>query len=414
MALDLTTGSALLKKVYLKQYYDDLIAKSRVSLALLKKDENFTGSSREVRGKFGLPQSVSNDFATAAAAAAGASSKWSALSVTGVSKNAVVSVSGDIIAQASDDVGGYLRPVKEEIDGSIENLSNRRAAEIMGSGWGDIGVIETGSISGSTFRVATQSDMVKFEKGLVLVFAQTQAASALRASGGTLTVTAVDRASRTVTVGAAVSTLSGVTSGDYIFVSGDREDSATPSRKCIAGFQAWIPPYGYSFASDNFFGQDRSLDPTRLAGQRLDASTGISMAETLQNAATVVSAEGGTLDHFIVSPTVYNRIAIELGQRVRQQPIAMGKVGFSSLAVQCPSGDVTIVSDRFQSDNSMLGIELDSWRLLSKGSLVKVSDDDGLMILRDPSNDGIQARIISRNAQLVCTRPFANINVKLA
>jgi hypothetical protein len=243
MTLDYSKANLILKNLYNDSEQRDMIAKSRPTLGLLGKEEKMSGDKRMVVPRYGMPETVNTVFSDAQTAASSESSKWARFEVTGITKHGVALIDGDIIARADNDLAAFIRPIKTEIDGVMETMSNRRAGELFGSGWGDIGTIKTGSISGATLVLNLKSSMVRVEKGQKHVFSQSQSSNTLRNTGGTttLTVLSVNRSTQTVTYTANVSTVTGVTDGDYVFIYGDRQDSATPSRVCLAGFEGNRP-----------------------------------------------------------------------------------------------------------------------------------------------------------------------------
>ena len=93
-----------------------------------------------------------------------------------------------------------------------------------------------------------------------LVFAA-NTASALRASGASITITGVDRDLGVLTF-ASTAAITGLTNADSIFANGDYT-AANDKLKC-SGLLDWIPSTTPS--ATTFFGVDRSTDPTRLAG----------------------------------------------------------------------------------------------------------------------------------------------------
>lgn len=414
MSLGVTEADKALKYVYkTENYLDDLISNKRTTLALIKKIENHSGKGTPIVPRYGLPGAVDNDFATAQTAADSTSSAWGEFMIYGFTKHADAKISGDAIARARNQDGGWLKPIKDEVDGTMNSLANRRAIDFFTAGWGEIGVIEAGSVSGATLRLTLKSAMQRVEKDQRHVFGSGLSSGVLAGSGASLKVVSVDRASRQITYNANISTVSsGITDGYYVFFANDRENSASPSRKVMSGFEAWCPPHGYSFSGDSFLGQDRSVDVTRLAGHRLDATGGASLEEILQEAAATVCTDGD-LAEFIVSPNTFRALSVQLGTRTRFQPVSNGRVGFSSITISGPNGDISVLSDRFHSDDRIYGTNLKSWRVYSDGKLVRLNDDDGMRVLREGAGDNVEARIVSRIAEYVCLAPQNNINIKI-
>lgn len=411
MSLTTSTADPILKVLYKDEYVDDVTNKKNPLLMALDRFEKFNGRNTPVIPLYGNPQTVSADFATAQAASLLESSKWGNLAITGSTKHSIVVVAGDAISQTRDNMGSFVRAVQNETDRGLIQLANSRACELFRSGWGDIGVIGTIPGAASSITLATATDGVNFEKGQKHVFAAAQATGNLRGSGASLTVTAVARGTTTTTVtySGTLASVSAV-AGDYIFQKGDRQDAATPVRQVIAGLEAWCPVSAPQ-SGDNFFGQDRSVD-SRLYGLSQD-STGQGLEEAFLDADAKVSLEGGSLSHFLVNPVTYSEVAKAMGSRVRPSSFGKGSVGFSSLMVTGQSGDIAIVADRNCPANRIFGVEMDSWQLISDKKFVRINDDDGMIVLRQPSGDGVEVRLKSALGQLLCTLPNHNINIQI-
>ncbi len=411
MALNSSNADPILKQLYKDDLLEDLTNNRNPFLMSVPRFEKFNGKNMPVIPLYGNPQTVSADFATAQTASSVDSSKWGNFLITGNTKHAIVSVTGDVISQTRDDMGSFVRAVKNETDRGLIQLANSRAGELFKSGWGDIGIIGTIPGSASSITLATASDGVKFEKGQLHVFSATQSSSVLRGSGTALTVLSVARGkdTTTITYTATLASASAVV-GDYIFNKGDRQDSATPSRVVVAGVSAWLPVTAPT-SGDSFFGQDRSLD-SRLYGLSQD-STGQSLEEALIDADASVTIEGGSLSDFFMNPRTFAELSKSLGSRVRYQDVQKGKVGFSSIIVTGQNGDIRCMSDRSVPANRIYGLEMDSWLLVSDKKFVRINDDDGLLVLRQPSGDGVEVRLKSAIAQLVCKAPNHNINLQV-
>ncbi len=410
MSLTPSNADPVLKQLYRDENLEDLTNKRNPFLTLLKRMEKFEGRNMPVVPLYGNPQTVSASFAIAQAAAAGESSKWAEFLMTGSTKHSIVTITGEAISATRSDMGSFVRAVKNETDRGLVQLTNSRATELFRSGWGDIGTIGTIPGASTSITLANASDGVSFEVGQKHVFSESQAAHVLR-SASPLTVVAVSRGkdTSTVTYGASLGSVSAVV-GDTIFNYGDRENSGTPSRLVVAGVEAWCPVTAPA-SSEDFFGQDRSVD-SRLYGLSQDSS-GQSPEEALLDADASVFLEGGAISHFLVNPRTYAELVKSLGSRVRYQDFAKGKVGFSSLQIAGQEGDIAIVADRNVPANRIFGLEMDSWELCSDKKIVRINDDDGLILLRQGSADGVEVRLKSAKAQLVCRAPNHNINIQI-
>lgn len=400
MALDMTSFDAALKEHYTKEQIYNLVYKTNPTLALIKKVTNAGGKRIPFPVIYGNPQNASADFATAQGVASDSSiDSWD---MTRTKYYSHVYIDNETLHASKGGDNAFMEAVTE-IDRGIQTLGRRLAVTAFRSGWGDIGVIQT--INSSVIQLATVSDVHNFEKGMSLVFASTQASSTLRSATG-VKVTAVNRSQGTVTI---ASTPGGVVAGDWIFIAGDREDSATPVRKCVAGFDAWLPTTRPS--STAFFGVDRSVDD-RLAGLRFDGTT-VPIEEALVNAANNIGAMGGKTSHFVMSYDKYAALANSLGTKVQYVDVKTDAgVGFTGIKVFTPGGAASVLPDQNCPSNRAYALQLDTWRLLCIDDTAVTIDDDGNKMLRQATSDSYEVR--NRfYGNLVCLAPGYNAVISL-
>lgn len=391
MALDTTSFAAALKTHYKPGMVEDLVYKKNPLFAMLQKATDMRGDATKVALLHGNPQNRSASFAQAQATST--TSLVKAFSVTRVSDYSLASIQREVMLASEGNADAFMKAVTTEIDGSMHALARSIATKLYRAGWGDIGRINA-TVTGTTLTLATASDIVNFEVGMVLQFAASQSADALRDSGDSVTVTAVNRTAGSMTVTPNLSGISGLTSGDYIFLKGDRQDSATPSRLCIAGLEAWAGASAPS-SSESFFGVDRSVDATRLGGLRLDA-TGSPIEEALIDGAALVAREGGSIQQYFMAPVNVASLVKSLGAKVQyiDQKVS-ANVSFPGVRVWGGDGGVIdVVADANCPANRIFGVNLDHLWLGSIGEAVQIVDEDiksGL--LRAATSDAFDLRV---------------------
>lgn len=406
MSYDLTSAAAILKTVYNKQKMEDLIYSKQPLLGMIKKNENFVGDALKIPVIHGNPVNVSADFTTARAGTTTSLSK--AFSITTCSLYGHAVIDNKTMQLARSNEGAFVTAMVSEVDGTIRSLTNSLAQQICRAGWGDVGRL-SGAVSGTTLTLSEPEDIVNFEVGDELQFASTQAASALRDSGDSVTVTAVNRAAGTMTVDN-LSGISGLADGDWIFKKGNRQDSGTPSRLVLAGLGAWIPQTAPD--STSFFGVDRSIDPTRLGGQRVVAS-GASVEETILDGSRMIAREGGGADTCFINPSDYHQLIVSLGSKVQYcNNEVKPRVGFRGVLISGQSGDISVHADRNVPAGQGWLLQLDTFVLHSVKTLVhNVGQDvDGLVLERGASADTAVVRL-GAYAQLSCNAPGFNCHL---
>jgi len=406
MSLDMTSFDAALKQHYTDDMVENLVYKDNPFLALVAKMEDFGGRNLPIPLIRGNPQNRSATFATAQAGTT--TSALSAFLLTRVKDYSIATVDNETLEASKGNANAFLEAATVEIDGCINALTRSIATKLYRSGWGDVGQVNA-TVTGTTLTLLNANDIVNFEVGQVLQFADDQDGSALRDSGDSVTVSAVNRSAGTMTVGT-LSGISGLASADYIFLKGDRQDSATPTRLSIAGLEAWCPATAPGTTA--FFGVDRTPDITRLSGLRYDGAA-VPIEEALIEAASQVAREGGKIDHFFMSYATFSSLEKALGTKVQYVDVKMNaEIGFRGIVVNGPRGPIKCIPDQNCPSSRVFGVQLGTWKLYSLGKAVRVIDTDGLQMLRQASADGVEVRY-GFYGNLGCRAPGFNINVQV-
>lgn len=416
--LDMTSFNAALKEYYTDEAVEDMVYKDNPFFGLVPKHESMLGEYEVVPIIYGNPQGRSSNFTRAQTRAASTSSLLKKFLVTRVKDYSLAQVDNETLLASQGDRGAFMRAATLEFDGAINSLTRSIATAMYRSGYGNIGIVASGGVSSATITLATVADITNFEVGMELVVADSLATSTLRSlgsSGNGLIVTGVNRSTGVLTFGYNVTDstngIPGTTSGDYLFVRGDREDSATASRTKIAGLAAWVPQSSPS--STSFFGVDRSSDVTRLGGQRYDGR-GIPIEEALLEGASLVAREGFKIDTYLINYANYSALEKSLGSKVQYVDLAANaRIAFRGIRINGPRGEVNIVPDQNCQADTAWGLKMDTWQLGSIGKAVRVIDTDGLDMLRLNSSDGVESRW-GFYGNLLCHAPGANVNVQLA
>lgn len=388
--------------------------KNNPFFALVPKKKDFYGRNYPQPIKYGSPQGRSANFVRAQTRGASENSKLKEFLITRIKDYCVATIDNETMDASENDSGAFIRAAQLEMDGAINSLTRSLCIAQYRTGFGEIGVV--GSFSTTTITLATIEDVTNFEVGQELMLSLSVSANTLKAlgsSGNGLIITGVNRVTGVLTFGFnvddATNGIPTIANADVIFVRGDREDSATPTRLKIAGLAAWIPTSAPS--STAFFGVDRSVDPTRLAGVRYDASS-YPIEEGLINAAVTIGREGGLTDHCFLNHTKYKDLELALGSKVQYADLKVGDIGFRALRINGPSGDIKVIADMNCPANLAYMLQLDTWVHHSLKNPVRVLDGDGNKMLRQSAADGVEIRW-GYYANLRCLRPGANGVVQL-
>lgn len=402
MALDMTSFAPALKAYYTRDKVEMMVYKDNPFLALLPKMEDFKGANLPIPIIYGNPTGRSATFATAQANKNNSNLK--SFTLTRAKDYSIASIDNETLEASQGDKGAFLEAATVEIDGAMNAAARSAATAVFRDGSGAIGRINA-TVTGTTLTLATAVDIVNFEVGMKLQFSSAATSASLRASGATVTVTAIDRSAGSMTVGANLNTITGLTSNDYINVQGDIESK-------IKGLDAWLPS---SVTSTSFFGVDRTADSVRLGGCRYDGSSQ-PIEEALVDALSLVAREGGNPDYCFVNYANFSNLEKALGSKVQYVNLGVDglpTVGFRGLMINGPRGPVKVVADQNCPAAVAYLIQMDKWKLYSLGMAPKILDADGMKMLRESSADSTEVRV-GYYAQLGCRAPGFNCRVTLA
>ena len=426
---------AALKELYTddKEYLKDLVYKENPFLALVPKNESpdgFAGKYIPVPLEYGNPQGRSHTFADA-------QSQQTATSLVSffvyvIQDYQLVTISNLLMEQTKSNAGAFVDAAKLQMDGGFRNITNNIAFELFGSGTATRGVsAASSSQSGANPNVVTlpltnAQQIVAFEVGMLIVASATDGGAP---STDAVQVTSVDRASGIVTgngvvisSGANQASMSGnwaIGSGlAYLSVNGDLPSagaSNTGSFLALSGLSAWIPVTSPA-SNDNFWGVNRSADPTRLAGLRYNASSQ-TIEEGLTNALAFLNREGGKPDLAIMDFASYAALVNALGAKVQYVQVNHDEVevAFEGITFQSAYGRVTVLADRSCQPQTCYLLTMNTWKLRSLGKVphILTYGMEGLEGLRVGNADALEIRI-GYYGNLICSAPGFNCVVQLS
>lgn len=400
MSLDLTSFQPALKQLYPERKVENLAYKDHPLFALVAKDKNFGGQDAKIALKYAGAAS-SSTFSYAQANQTNALLK--AFTITRAREYAVTSISNETIEASRNDAHALIRATTLAMDSCFEAASRNISISMYGTGSGSRGQVLSSSTS-TSFTLKNIEDVVKFEVGYVLVFSTADGGGSVKS--GTATIAGVNRDSGVITLSAALTSIdgtSGVAANDYVFVQGDYDAK-------FSGLSAWIPASTPS--SSAFFGVDRTVDPTRLAGVRFDGSA-LPIEEALISAASRVAREGGAPDYCFMNYANFANLEKALSAKLTYVDVkANAEIGFRGIVINGPRGKITVLPDQDCPDTNAFLLTMDTWKLYSLGQAPRILDMDGLKMLRQSTADGVEIRV-GAYLQLACNAPAYNCNLKL-
>lgn len=297
--------------------------------------------------------------------------------------------------------GAFVEARKLEVDSLINQLGDSTGHSLYRAGTGSIGQLLSGStITGQTFTLADAGTAKFFSVGMQVQFTNGDG-GALRDSGDFLTVDGVDEDAGTFHTTTAGTNIALLADTDFIIWRGDTNAK-------IKGLAGWLPVTApVAGGGDNWYGVDRSVHPTRLAGNRLNQVT-VAAEDNILELAERIGERGGKPDKAFVSVRQFSKMAKRLNAKVEYGD-AGGRVtyGFSGIDIATSAGVVRVHPDPDCPDNRGYLLTMDTWRLKHLDAIPHIVTDDGLRALRRAASDSIEIRV-RLYAALCCYAPGHN------
>jgi hypothetical protein len=419
---------AALKELYKdsKEYMKDLVYKENPFLALVPKDESpdgFAGKYIPVPLEYGVPQGRSHSFSTAQSNQT--ATQLASFFVYVISDYQLVTITNLLMEQTKSNAGAFVDAAKLQMDGGFRNITNNIAFELFGSGTATRGLSRSTSTQagvtagGTVLPLLNASSVVQFEVGMTLVASATDGGAP---SSDFVTVTSVDRANGIVSGTASAASLSANwaigTGSAYLSVQGDIPAggaTSTGSYLALSGLAAWLPVTSPS-VSDNFWGVNRSADPTRLAGLRYNAQS-YTIEEGITNALAFANREGAKPDIIIMDFASYAALVNSLGAKVQYVQVKHDEVevAFDGIMFQSAYGKVTVLADRSCPSQTAYVLTMSTWKMRSLGKVphILTYGMEGLEGLRVGNADALEIRI-GYYGNLICSAPGFNMVVQLS
>lgn len=430
------TNVATLKELYSDDAWvmRDLVFNRNPALALIDKDESEMG----LGGKY-FPIPVLADTGAGRSANFGQAQQYQTapqtyeFNVTRVQNYSLATLTGDFLRASAQSIGAFMPGAELNVKAAFQSIGNDLAHDIFADGSGTRGTygLGAGSIATGVITLDNLGMVYQFAVGMALVSfsisGQTPTQSTSAAIGY---VIAVDTGLGTVTVsatqgGAAGNPTSWSSSFPYLAQAGDVNfvtnglNSANMLK--IAGFGAWIPSVAPG-GSDNFFGVNRSVSPTKLAGLRF-AGANESIQDALIDSVNQLAANGseaGDPDFIFINPVSYQTLVKQLTsqgvyQMVKAKINEDVSISFKALVLPTANGEIAILQDRNCPSQTAYIVTLKSWKLRTLGKCPQFLtypgfyDQLGIPLV---GSDAIQLQI-GYYGNLTCNAPGANAVVTL-
>lgn len=337
----------------------------------------------------------------------------------------LVTITNELLEATKDNAGAFVDEAKLNMDTGFRNISNDLALDLFSAGSGERGQIS--AISTGVITLVDANTVVNFEVGMVLVSYSVSGTTPTQSTAAALGyVIAVNRSSGTVTVSATSGGAAGTPTnwstsfkylavqGDIAFASGSLAISSTGALKC-SGLAAWLPTTAPT-TGDSFWGVDRSVDVTRLAGVRFDGSSE-PIEEALIDGSSLVAREGGQPDMCFMNFASYSALEKSLGSKAQYVDVKHEEadIAFAGIRIHAPYGPITVIPDRSCPQKTAYLLQMDVWkfRSLGKAPHVLTYGLEGLEGIRVGTADALEIRI-GYYGNLICRAPGWNCVVQLS
>ena len=392
--------AAALKQHYTNERIENMVYKDNPFLAMISKYENFGGENLKLPIKWGNPQGRSADFALAQGNKY--ASSISAFLLTRQADYSLASINNQVLEASKGNANAFMEAATNEIDGAIASASRSLAIGLFGDGSGAIGQVTSTDATATSITLKQIDDITNFEVGMTLQFNATKTgdSTTINPSGTTGSlVSAVNRDTGVITLATVA-----VTANDYIYQIGDYDAK-------IKGLDAWVPSSAPG-STDSFFGVERDLDATRLAGIRFNGES-LPLEEALIGAASRCAREGGKPDVCFVNYSNFADLEKALGSKVSYVDEKVNPtIGFRGILIHGPRGPIKVIPDQNCPKDVAYMLDMSMWKLYSLGKAPKILDSDGLRFLRESAADAVEVRV-GYYAQLGCRGPGYNVRIAL-
>ena len=377
-----------------KKYSEDKVGlhTKRDHLLLSKltmKTGTIEGSDFSYVVRTGNPQGISGTFTSAQTAVS--ASKGKKFVTEPLTKYGYCTLAGPSISRAKGSKASFLNLVTMEMNGMMEEMGDCQAFDWYRAGNGNRG--QRASLSTNTVTLAVADDARNFKEGMTVIASANEDGSSPRT--GSTTVSSVDEEAGTVTLASAAA-ITSFADDDYLFRLGD-------PGTCVDGLAALIPLTTPS-VSESFRSVDRSTNPTRYAGYRIN-NTAVRPEENMGLLAVKVHKGGKKSRTALCNPSTFWDICRRRDAKVEyDNGGGTAEFGFEYIVIATPGGALKVYADPDCPTNREYIGSLDTIACHHLEKYIHIIKDDGQTAARLASEDGIEVRWRSQS-QSILTLP---------
>lgn len=392
------------KTIYMGRDLSNQAKRKTTAFDQVAKYDDFDGANLTFPFNYAMPVGVSPSFALAQASpTASKFDNW--VMTTRKTLYGFLTIDAQAMKAARKDIGAFLRLRQKETN---EILSYMKMVLGGHAFWGDgagnmARVVSKTGTDPSTQIVVAPRDVIKFHLNQRIVWNATRTGASGSTKASVYTVTGINRVSGAIDITRATGTGSGTdpAANDYVYLEGSYD--AFP-----LGVAAFIPADdpGVNGVPASLLGMTRTDDTVMKSGWRVAWQGSI---EETAKYLTAVMGQYFDKDNSVLWLSRYNwhRLEQELTAQGRKVIDARATAVFGSPALMLltPEGDVPVVSDNYLSDDQCYLLNMSAIEVHHLDNLIHVVDDDGLSLIRQTADDGVEIRFRSWSENII-QRPF--------
>lgn len=397
---------AALEKMYKTIYHGrDLSNQAKrktTAFDMVAKYDDFDGAQLVFPFNYNMPVGVSPSFSLAQAnPTASGFDNW----VMSARKTlyGFLTIDAQAMKAARKDIGAFLRLRQKETNEILSYMKMVLGGHAFwGDGAGNIGQVasKNGTNPITDFTLVEPKDAIKFHLNQRLQFNPTRTGTSANLLNSVYKVTGVNRATGVITVSRQSGT-DDPAANDYVYTEGSYD--AFP-----LGVGAFIPASdpGTGGVPATLLGMTRTDDPVMKSGWRVDWQGSIE-----ETAKYLVSLMGQYFDRentvMWVSRANWFRLEQELTAQGRKVIDARATQVFGSpaLLLITPEGEIPVVSDSYMVQDCFYLLDMSTIEVHHLDNLIHIVDDDGLSLIRQTADDGVEIRFRSWSENII-QRPF--------
>ncbi len=307
------------------------------------------------------------------------------------------------VAGSKTNMDAYLRQLAEVMESEVAAFATIGERKLLGPVGGSIGKIAlvNGGGSNGELTLTIIGDIPNFAAGMQVQAATTDGSTApgtVRAGTGFINEVFLDGDTDgthirvSATDGGATGLPSGWANADFLFRSGDIQQSVDLSDSQIRSFQSWIT---LAAATGTFNAVNRSQD-SRLSGFRLSSTavSGMSVLDRMQLLATTGRSQCGAQQAtlFVVGPNTWAQLAQEVQSYGVIEFTENVKIGIKLMTIMTANGPSQVL-------NSPSCLESDIWlftqthlKIYNYDGFPGLDEGDGNEILRQTNAAAYEVR----------------------